>query len=115
MKTDANGNPLEPHFNTTFTKAATLVPMQQVETLYANLKCGNWKTKGCKVQMDFPNLYYCRVCMAIQALGTSFEADDKKVTDTMIEEMADWQHKAYNERAAYNQKFLDNYPRGATG
>ena len=98
-----------------FQKASTLVPMDQVKELFNNLRCGNYKRKGCQVPLDFPNLYYCRVCMAMQALGTTFETDDKKITDNMIEKMQPWQHKAYNDRAEYNQKWLDNYPRGATG
>lgn len=109
------GESIEERLGDAFTKASTLIPMDQVKEHYENLRCGNLKTKGCNVQKDFANLYYCRVCMSIQALGTDFFSDDKKITDNMLFTMQPWQHKAYNERAAYNLKWLNNYPRGATG
>lgn len=98
-----------------FQRASAIVPMEQLREHFENLKCGNYHFKGCNIPKDYPNLYYCRVCMAVMALGTDFSADDKKITDTMINQMLPWQHQAYNTRAEYNQKWLDNYPRGATG
>jgi hypothetical protein len=97
-----------------FQKASTLIPMDQVKEHYNNLVCGNAKWKGCKIQKDWPNLYFCRVCMLLQAVGTAFFSDEKQLTEHMLYNMTEWQHKEYNDRLKYMTKWLDNYPRGAT-
>ena len=95
-----------------FKSARDMIPMEQVKEVYENLQCGNAKRKGCKIQKNSANLYLCVVCQMLQAIGTDFFAYEKQLTDNMLFNMTDWQHKAYTERLEYNQKWLNNYPRG---
>lgn len=97
-----------------FKKASSLIPMEQVKELYDNLKCGNHVRKGCKIQKDWPNLYYCRVCMMLQATGEAFFSDESKLTDNMLYNMTDWQHKQYNDALEYWTAWRKNYPKGAS-
>ena len=109
------GEPLEERMGATFSKASTLIPMDQVTQHFNNLVCGNANRYGCKIQKDWENLYLCLVCQMLQAFGTDFFHYERLLQERHLYQMTDLQHKQYNQAHDYWTRWSDDYPRGASG
>lgn len=98
-----------------FKKAQDMIPMEQVQEHYKNLICGYNKMDGCIVQVRDKGLYACIYHQAIQALGTDFMMYHKLINENEYYKMTPAQHKTLEERYRYNTRWIDNFPRGASG
>lgn len=95
-----------------FKSAKDMIPMEQVQAHYESLVCGYHKTHGCQLLVRDPSFYCCMWHQAMQAIGTDFFFYYKNMTDNDLDRMTAKQHSQLEERRIYQQKWMDNYPRG---
>jgi len=97
-----------------FKSAKDMIPMEQTKQHFDNLICGFQKRQGCMVLVRDTSFYACLYHQAMQATGTDFFMYYGLLTDNDFERMTSQQHAKLEARRKYMQKWLDNYPRGAT-
>lgn len=94
-----------------FKKAQDMIPMEQVKQHFENLKCGH---KGCNGIVRDKIFYACIIHQALQAVGTDFTMYYNLINDNELERASSEQIRRLEKRRVYMQRWLDNFPMGAT-
>lgn len=102
---DYNKRQNEPLFKT----AKQMIPVEQVNRYYENLKCGFNKRDGCQLLVRDKSLYACIYHQAIQATGEDFMLYYNMMNDNEYEKLKSWQLDKLEERKTYMLQWLKNY------
>jgi hypothetical protein len=96
-----------------FQNAKEMIPMEQVKQHFENLLCGYHHRYGCNLLIRDISFYACVYHQAMQATGTDFFWYYHLLTDNDLERMTAEQHTKLEQRRKYEQKWMDNFPKGA--
>lgn len=92
-----------------FQSAKAMVPMEQLQELHEQLKCGNFN-RGCRIPKRGVKLAWCHFCRMLKSKGSEFFDAERLITGAELAQATDWQKQEHAQLWEKWDKWTKDYP-----